>query len=559
MGYLDTAIGYANDILSEKIPASRNTRLMCQRFARDVERSNAGKLPWVFNEVAVDRFCAFAESFPLTSGGNLCLQPWQVFIFANIFGWVEKCDLLTRRFREAFVFVPRKNGKSTMASLVGLYMLTMDGERAPQVFAGATSKEQARIVFREASNMTLSRPDFMRDYHLMVRSDRIIMKHRGVEYGRFGCLIGKPGDGDNPHCAIIDEYHEHKSNTLFDAMKFGAAARKNSLMFIITTAGTNPQSVCHQYYDDCCRLLRSGKGYANDRRFVAIWEPDQKLDWKDERAIRQANPNLDVTVRLKNLLHDQKTTKTSIEINAYKTKHLNIWTSSTSGWDQAEALKELGDAPPLEEWKGQPCCIGADLASVHDFSSWVAVFRKEDAQGKTHYYAYDFTYHSEDVAHTIPEIAEFIRAGEIRLNPGNEIDQQVIETDVVNFSRAFHIKSFGYDIYKATPLIQRIEANSDTPCTPVKMYRDFLDEPIRALSNLIDLGRFHYRKSALFCWEFGNVALREQNGLLNIAKKAPGLKRNNKIDTAVATIIAMQRWCETDREAQMPKKKKFYL
>ena len=233
----DVATTYATEVVAGKIIACKWHRLACQRHLTDLGRIGKDGFPYVWNPVLqnkagrdyrpAERICKFAQLMPHIKGdwaaaGQLIkLEPWQVFVLASIFGWVH-VRTGKRRFRGADIIVPRKNAKSTLAAVIGLYMLGPDEEFGAEIYSGATSQDQAMEVFRPAMLMAKATPRYCQQYGVTVNVSNLSI---GENNSKFEPVIGKPGDGASPSCAIVDEYHEHKTAELFDTMKTGMGAR----------------------------------------------------------------------------------------------------------------------------------------------------------------------------------------------------------------------------------------------------------------------------------------------------------------------------------------------
>lgn len=259
MASIHPAKKYAHDVLEGKIVAGQYVRLACQRFINDLKRTD---WDYVFSPEYADRQRRFVERMPHTKGKwaaakqNLVLEPWQVFIEANIFGWVNK-NTGKRRFRESYEEIGRKNGKSCRMAARGLYMFCADGEAGAEVYSGATSEKQAYEIFRPAWTMANKRQALRDRFGIELAGNP---KNPGTMFitndmSKFETLIGKPGDGASPHAALIDEYHEHDSNQMIDAMRTGMGAREQPLLSIITTAGSDLGSPCFDYRKDIIRIL----------------------------------------------------------------------------------------------------------------------------------------------------------------------------------------------------------------------------------------------------------------------------------------------------------------
>jgi len=221
----DHAKAYARDVVAGAIPAGKYARLACERFLRDLERSD---WPYEYDEAKADRAVRFMQLMPHTKGKwaaekqRLVMQPWQCFIECNLFGWVH-ADSGLRRFRESYEEVPRKNGKSLRLAARGLYLFAADGEAGAEVYSGATTEKQAHEVFRPAWQMAQKLPELRERFGIEQSGNP---KNPGPMYvtsdmSKFEAMIGKPGDGSSPHAALVDEYHEHPNDHMVDAMQTG--------------------------------------------------------------------------------------------------------------------------------------------------------------------------------------------------------------------------------------------------------------------------------------------------------------------------------------------------
>jgi phage terminase large subunit-like protein len=249
--------------------ACKWVKLCCQRHLNDLKASKSEEFLYKFDHERASLPCEFIECLPFTEGAKasprgmpsnlIVLEPWQVFCIVVIFGWVRKLPgptgLHARRFREAYIKIPRKNGKSILASLIALYMLVLDGENAPQVYSGATTERQAMECFKPAYRIltdTNEGVDLRQEFGLEAHIKRILCRFNG---GSFVVLVRKPGDGAGASCAIVDEWHEHPTSDFHDTMKKGQRARLQPLVLDITTAGVLIDGPCHQFEQFCERIL----------------------------------------------------------------------------------------------------------------------------------------------------------------------------------------------------------------------------------------------------------------------------------------------------------------
>lgn len=273
------ANAYARAIVSGKIPACIQVRQACQRHLDNLAESTkpGNSYPYKFDKNKSERILDFAQQMKHVKGkwaGQFFqLEPWQCFFLGVSFGWVRKEDGF-RRFREIYSEIPRKNSKSTMAAIIGLYMFAMDGEQGAEVYSAATSEAQAFEIFRPAWKMTKNAPDFKECFNISQGGSD---KNPGNIYSmttgsRFETVIGKPGDGSSPHAWLLDEFHEAKTEESYDTGKTGMGARSQPLMVVITTAGTNTAYPCYALRKNCEKVL-SGE-LVNEELFALIYTID---------------------------------------------------------------------------------------------------------------------------------------------------------------------------------------------------------------------------------------------------------------------------------------------
>lgn len=554
------ATQYARDVVDGNIPACKWTRLACERHLRDLERQGADDFPFIWNpeledplpegeDVAprkyrpADRICRFAELMPhikgdwAARGERIQLEAWQAFVLASIFGWVHR-ETLKRRFRVADLFVPRKNAKSTIAAVIGDYMLALDNEFGAEVYSGATSEDQAHEVFRPAKLMAAAVPEFRMRYNIDVRASNIA---RVDNNSKFEPIIGKPGDGASPSCAIVDEYHEHKTPELYETMQTGMGARSQPLMLVITTAGSDVSGPCYMHQVELQKILEGAM--ENERRFGIIYTIDADDEWDSEAALIKANPNFGVSVDAEFLQHQQIEAKNDPrKQNTFKTKHLNVWVGAASPWLNLAKLQKLSDAPPLESLRGLRAWAGFDLASKIDIASRVLLLREERRDGdelRVHWHVYSRNYvpeaavRKEENAH----YQTWVNSGHLTQTPGNMIDLRQIEAEFLDEAEPFDIVEILMDAWGSREMAPNLQAEGLT-VVDIPMTVRHLSEPMKQIQALVEDGRFHHDGNPAFIWMMSNVeVVADRND--NIFPRK--LRAQNKIDAAVATIIAMSR------------------
>lgn len=557
--YVGIAHQYARDVLAGTIPACKWVRLACERQLRDLERQGQPDFPYAFNPQLVDakgkeyfpgvRICAFAELQPhikgdwAARGQRIRLEPWQCFFLVSAFGWVyaeghENAG--KRRFRVVDLIVPRKNAKSTLAAVIGNYMLAVDGEYGAEVYSGATSLKQALEVFKPALLMARKSPEFRLRFGVLPNASNLSVLETN---SKFEPVIGKPGDGASPSCAIVDEYHEHNTSELYDTMKTGMGARSQPLLLMITTAGANIGGPCYVHQVALQKVLEGV--VVDERRFGLIYTVDKDDDWTDLASLRKANPNFGVSVnaefmqaQLVEALNDPR--KQAV----FKTKHLNIWVNAASPWLNLQNLQACGDATlDLDAFLADAGFVGLDLASKTDIASKMLVFRRElpgaDNQVETHYYVFSRHYLP---AATIdkPENEHYrgwVEAGALVRTPGNMIDLNQIKEDVQDDAKRHTISEIAMDAWGSREIAPALQAEGHT-VVDIPMTTRNLSEPMKLISALVDSGRFHHDDNPATVWMFSNVEVQEDRNENIFPRKSSAEK---KIDAAVATIIAVAR------------------
>jgi phage terminase large subunit-like protein len=547
--FAEIATQYARDVVEGRQIACKWVRLSCQRHLNDLARAETG---WIyqFNPELVDikgktyrpaqRICQFAERMPhikgdwAARGEKIRLAPWEVFILASAFGWIVAATG-KRRFRVVDLFVPRKNAKSTLAAIIGLYMLSADGEFGAEVYSGATSKEQALEVFRPARLMAMSTPEYRSYYGVVPNISNLAVIDTN---SKFEPVIGKPGDGASPSCWIVDEYHEHQTAEMYETGETGMGARSQPILLTITTSGSNIGGPCYQHQQTGQKILEGT--IENDRRFIIIYTIDAEDDWTSEEALLKANPNYDVSVSGEFLLSALRDALTDPrKQSTFKTKHLNIWTNARDPWLNLENLQKCADETlKLEQFGGEECCLGLDLASKSDIASEVYEFSRM-IDGKRHFYAISRNYLPEAAVQK-PENAHYrgwVVQGYLIETPGSMTDLELIQENILVVAGKVKIREAAKDQHNSAQLGANLEKEGLT-VLDVPQISKYLSDPMKDIAALVDAGRFHHDGNPAFIWMLSNVECREDANENIFPRKS---NEDNKIDAATALIIAHSR------------------
>lgn len=541
------AHAYAQQVLDGEILACKWVRLACERFMRDLERAETEAFLYRWDTDRAEKVMRFAQKLPHVKGRwarkdaktgkseRLKLEPWQCFVLANLFGWVRKSNG-ARRFNRASIYVPRKNGKSFFACVIGWWMFAKDNEPGAEVYCGATTEAQAWEVFRPARQLGIAEPDLPAALGVEIFGSAMKKMDDG---SRFEPVIGKPGDGASPHCAIVDEYHEHLDPVLHDTMKTGMGAREQPLLLVISTAGDNLAGPCREDWRECEKLLENA--FEDDTKFCVIWTLDEGDDWTSEDALKKANPNWGVSINPELILVDQKNAvRDPAKQAVFKTKHLDIWVNARNGWLNMEKWNACADpALRLDDFAGQPCWIGIDAAAKIDVFSMIAAFERGDE-------VVIFPLHfmpEETIA--LPHnkhMQKWVAQGRLIATPGARTDQTQVESVLREWSEKFYIQEVAYDPKEISYLMNQVRTWAGFPCIEMTQGPTLMSEPMKELEAKIETRKLRHPACPVLTWMASNVIKKEARGGGPVKYYYPAKERaENKIDGIVAAIMALSR------------------
>jgi len=545
--YAAVAKRYAEDVLSLNVPAGPRVRQAARRHLDDLSRAESdSSYPYYFESEAGAKVCRFIETLPHVKGRwaakaeLIVLQPWQIFLVVGLFAWLRKSNG-KRRFRKAYWEIPRKNGKSILAAAIGLYMLLHDGEYGAEVYSGATTEKQAWEVFRPARMMAMKTQKLIDHFGVEVWAKIVLKPHDG---SKFEPLIGNPGDGSSPSCAIIDEYHEHDTPALHDTMETGMGAREQPLILIITTAGYNIAGPCHETHSDVVKILDGTLD--NPEVFGVIFGIDEKDDWADPRILIKANPNYGVSVDGEFLQSQQRQAMANpIQQTKFKTKHLNVWCSVMAGIINMQQWALAGDALLEEdELKGAECWVSVDLASKLDLVTEQRLYKKMfPNQEQPHFYLFgDYWLPEEAVEEEGPNQAHYrkwVKTGHLIQTDGATIDFNEITEHVKETCARINPTEVVYDPHIATQMANDL-MNANIEVVEFTQTPANFTVPVDELLAALKDGRFHHDGNPITTWCFSNcVARPARKGMVAPTKQ----KKHQKIDGAIAAFMAMGRAC----------------
>jgi phage terminase large subunit-like protein len=536
--YVRVANEYATDVLEGRVIAGKLTWKACQRHVDDQRRAD---FPYQLDTDAAERACSLIERLPHVKGQwakdrkLIELEAWQVFLLVSIFGWVH-VDTGLRRFKRAYVEVARKNSKSTLAAGVGIYMGAADGEEQAEVYCGATTKDQALEVFRTIKQMVDKGGQVREELGLKTFAAAVAQE---ATMSRIVPVIGKPGDGASPSCALVDEYHEHLTTEQYDTMLTGMGARSQPLLLVITTAGVDIAGPCYQLRDECVKVLDAVT--QDEELFALIYEPDDGDDWTQEATLWKANPNAGVSVSLEFLRARQREAiQNSTRAGIFKTKHLDLWVAARSPYFNVEYWKKQERRFTLDDLAGSDCMVFLDLASKKDLAA-MAILTEKPHRVVTRFWL------PEDRVNevkTAPYRA-WVDSGHLVATPGSLIDFGFIEEEIRRLSKVVSVREIAYDPQQATQLATRMLAEN-FPMVEFPQTVPKLSEPMKALDALILGGEIEHDGNPVMTWCLSNVVAKVDAKENVFPRKE---REESKIDGAVALIGALARWIHAEPPA----------
>ncbi|HEM3905029.1 TPA: terminase large subunit [Streptococcus suis] len=494
-----------------------------------------------YDEAKADRAVTFINNLSHTkgkwAGKRFDLLPWQEQIVRDLFGIVKEDG--NRQFLTAYIEIPKKNGKSELAAAIALYLLYEDNEASAEVYGAACDRNQASIVFDVAKQMVqMSRP-------LEKRSKIMGATKRIVNYSNAGfyqVLSAETGTkhGLNVSGLVFDEIHAQPNRHLYDVLTKGSGdAREQPLFFIITTAGTDRNSICYELHTKALDILNGRK---KDTSFYpVVYGLSDEDDWNDEENWRRANPSLGHTIGIDRVREAyQQALDNPAEENVFKQLRLNMWTSSSVAWIPEHVYAKGNDPIQYESLKGRSCYAGLDLSSTSDITALVLVFPPRFEE--ENYIVLPFFWLPEDTLelrcrrdHVLYDVWE--RQGYIKTTEGNVVHYGFIEKFIEDLSEIYYIKEIAYDRWNATQMVQNLEGMGLTMVPFGQGYKD-MSPPSKELYKLMMEGKIQHGGHPVLKWMGQNVVMR-QDPAGNI--KPDKEKSVEKIDGIVALIMGLDR------------------
>ena len=533
---LKSAFQYAIGVVRGDVQACEDIKLACQRFLDMVERKDA---PYEFVPAKVEHILKFVKFCKHVKGPDagkpIELEPFQVLFLAGIYGFRDRRDHSVRWTTDVILFVPRKSGKTTVASIISLYELQF-GDAGAEVFTLATNREQASICFDSSKAIVESMVAELAAKFIPYRSE---LKKTGDSTSTYRSLSRenrKTGDGKNPSCAMIDEAAQITERTSIEVLHSGMGARKNPLRMYLTTASFTKET---KFYEDLTHFRNVLRGVAADnfRWFGLLYSIDPGDNWADPAVWGKANPMLGISVTTEHIQHmAEEAAAKPASLNEFLCKQLNIYVSANSAWIDRRYWDESVREQPKEE--PESTFIAFDLAHTRDLNAVVTLHRysDEDFQAKFQFFL------PEQSIDFIPNHYKSIysqaqASGILRLTPGNVTDLNEIESYIKQECEKYNVKEIGYDPYNAASLVANLYADG-LPVKKVGQGMAVLSNPSKATEQLIMKKAIHHDGNPFVGWQISNCECYvDVNGNVKVRKNEAD--PSAKVDGIIALIMAI--------------------
>lgn len=468
------------------------------------------------------------------AGRPLILEPWAKRLLGDVFGTLREDG--QRQYRRVYIEIPRKNGKSTIAAGVALYLLMADGEPGAEVYSAASDRAQAAIVFEIARSMVEASPILSAE--LKVYRNTILHPKTSSTYKVISAEAYSK-HGFNAHGIIFDELHAQPSRDLWDVLCTSTGARRQPLIWAITTAGFDRESICWEQHEYARQVM---DGIIEDETFYPfIAAADEDDDWTDPEIWRKANPNLGVSVSEEYLSQEcDRAQNTPSYQNTFRRLHLNQWTAQNNRAVNMLHWNECGKEIEQGDLIGRECYIGIDLASTTDITAAVIVFPPSEPDGD---YITDamFWIPGENVIEKgrrdRVDYSAWIRNGYIIATPGNVVDYDLIRAWINDYTENYRTMEIAFDPWNATQLVTQLHGDGFT-MVPIRQGMPSLTSPTKQMLALVEGHRLNHQNNPVLRWMADNLEV-TSDAAGNI--KPDKSTSRAKIDGMVALIMAIDR------------------
>ena len=465
------------------------------------------------------------------AGKPFMLLEWQHHVLRELFGRLSQDG--TRQHRVGYIELPKKQGKSTTLAGIALYMTMFDSEPGAEVYGAACDREQAGIIYREAASMVRASPGLSR--HLEVIDSRKTIVHKASNsFYRVLSADAFRAEGLNIHALLFDELHAQRDRRLWDALRYGGAARRQPLLLSITTAGFDRKSICweqHAYAERCMADPSVDPAF-----FGCIYAAAPEDDWKSPKTWHKANPSLGETITVESFAADAREAEQSpSKLNSFLRYRLNVWTTQDVRWLSPDSWAKCG-GPLRDDLEGREWFGGLDLAATTDLSALVLVSQADD--GTFDVVPFFWVPEQNAAERTLRDKVDYvgwIRDGYIRATDGNVTDYDVIRRDICEIAKKYNIRQIGIDRWNSTQLSTQLQADGINAVGFGQGVAS-MSSPCKQLENLVLSERIRHGGHPVLSWMAANVAVQtDHQGNIKPSKA----KSTERIDGIVSLVMGL--------------------
>lgn len=468
-------------------------------------------------------------------GEPLSLQRWQAAILACLFGWKRPDG--TRRFRIAYLEIPRGNGKSTLCVVIVGILLYIDDEPGADIFSAAGTRDQAREVFGPFKTNVLGNPNLKAVSECYQNSVTRIDTETGVPVGVYKAIAADADfqHGGSPHGIIFDELHVQPNRDLWDVLQTGKIKRRQPLTVAITTAGFDKHSIC---YEQRTWAEKVRDGAVDDPEFLpVVYAAEPEDDWTAPETWRKANPNMGISIREEDIAKEcAKAKEMPGYENTFKRLHLDIWTEQETRWLSTAKWKKGDDDIP--DLSGEPCWCGLDLSTTTDITAFVMAFERA---GGGRYLIPRFWIPSENARrrshHDRVDYLKWEKQGFVTLTEGDVVDYDVVRRDINKLNEQYNIQEIAIDRWNAAQITTQLMGDGFTVFPFGQGYAS-MSPAAKEFEKLVFGEQIQHGGNPVLRWMAANVAI-EQDAAGNI--KPSKKKSTERIDGIVAAVMAVGR------------------
>ena len=497
----------------------------------------------MFDEQKARRAISFIECLKHTKGEfhgkPFALLDWQKRIISDIYGTVRDDKPDTRQYTTAYIEIPKKQGKSELGAALALNQLVNDGEWKAEVYSCAADRQQASIVFEVAADMVRQSPTLSKLIDLIPSTKRMVYKPTGSIYQVLSSEVASK-HGFNVSACIFDELHTQPNRALYDVMTQGSGdARKQPLWFLLTTAGTDRNSICWQVHTKALDII---EGRKQDPRFYpVIFGLKETEDWTKEENWYKANPSLGITIDIEKVRDAyRKALETPADENQFRQLRLNQWVKQSVRWMPMEKWDACAHDVDPEMLVGRDCYAGLDMASTEDLTSLQMVFPPEGENEPYQVLSY-FWMPADNIPLRVKRdhvfYDQWADKGYMKTTEGNVVHYGFIVQFITELGKKYHIQEIAFDRWNASHIAQELEDEGFTMVQFGQGFRD-MSNPTKELMRLVLSKEIATDGNPVLRWNIDNIFVRtDPAGNVKIDKQ----KSTEKVDGAVALVMGLDR------------------